>query len=207
MRIPIPASRRSTFTAMFLLVAALLAALGTQVVGPGRADADAAQLALGVLATSVAPGDEANAPIINAAKDDPALQLRSARRVGQPSVGSLWLIPTNDGRTCLGLEPDPSVVGPAVAVVDGKTVTSGPAPALVYNCESNDDVRATGLVTGTRGRVVGYAPDGTSEVTAVADDGSVRTLAKGAGIYVVPPGVARIAINGVGKPLGFTTAG
>lgn len=202
-------SRRSTWTASIaLLVGLAIIAISTQALGAGRADAQTARPTLAVLAGPVSPGDEANAPIVNAAKDDPTLQVGASRRVAQPSVGSLWIIPTSDGRTCLGLEPDPSVVGPAVAVVDGKTVTSGPPPALVYNCQNNDEVSSTGILTGTRGRVVGYAPDGTTTVTATDKNGAVGTLSKGPGSYIVPSGIVSVAVNGVAKPLGFaTTAG
>lgn len=171
--------------------------------------ADAANVSppLAILSQPVAAADVANGPILAAAADDPSLQDDRARRVGQVAIGSLWLIPTSDDRTCLGVEPDPSTVGPTTAVVDGRKVTNGPPPTLTYNCAPNDDVASAGLLTGLRGRLAGYAPDAVASVTATKANGSPVTVDTRQRVYAVPPGAVAVTVNGVARPFGFTTTG
>lgn len=194
-----------------LIVAAVILLVGLvvlrTVLDGANADAAAVSPPFAILSDPVPAGDAANSPILAAAKDDPTLQTDRARRVGRVTIGSLWLVPTSDDRTCLAVEPDPSTVGPVTAVVDGHKVTTGPPPNLTYNCVSNDVAASGGLLTGLRGRLAGYTPDGVTSVSAVEADGSQHAVDAQPHVYAVPPKAVGVVVNGSMQQFGFTTIG
>ncbi len=196
-------------TALLVLLAIAAAALVLRLtLNEGTAAAAPPVAAFAVLQSPAAAGVEANAPIQQAAQEDTSLNVPGARRVGQVGIGSLWLIPTSDGRTCLGIEPDPSAFAPVSTTVDGKTVSLGGPPTLTYNCVSNATAASQGLLTGLRGRIAGYTPDGAKAATATREDGTSVAVDASKQVFTVPARSVAISV-GAAPPerFGFTTAG
>ncbi len=139
-----------------LLTGTLASARGAR--NPGHRAHAAISSAYAALTRAPTVNDLANATIAGAAQHDPALVVPGARVLASDASGRTWLIPTTDGRLCLGLEP-----GTQYAALEQARHLEH--VALTYACAPTAQVDSTGVVLRTFGDIVGLVPDGVTQAT------------------------------------------
>jgi len=126
------------------------------------APASLAAFAGGALASG---GDGA---LVSAQAHDPTLDADAAALMAQSAQGMVWLIPTEDGRICLGLEPDGHY---------GGELPAGASIGVALSCRPASSVDAGGIELGIFNDAVGVVPDGVAAVTITSAGGDTQTLA------------------------------
>lgn len=130
--------------------------------------ADLGAFAEGVLARG---GDGA---LANAQAHDPQLDAAAAELIADGPQGRVWLIPTDDGRICLGVEPD----GHYDAELPG-----GGALGVAYTCRAASAADAAGIQLGIFHDAVGVVPDASSELAVSSPPGATAPLARSGDVW------------------------
>jgi hypothetical protein len=130
--------------------------------------ASLADFAAGALAGG---GDSA---VENAQAHDPALDADAAALMGQGALGTVWLIPTDDGRICLGVEPQ--------GHYDGE-LPGGASIGVAFSCQPASSVDAAGIELGIFRDAVGVVPDGVAAVTITTAAGDSQTVAVNGNVW------------------------
>jgi hypothetical protein len=142
------------------------------------APASLAAFAGGALASG---GDSA---LESAQVHDSTLDADAAALMAQGAQGMVWLIPTDDGRICLGLEPD--------GHYDGE-LPSGASIGVAFSCRPASSVDADGIELGIFDDAVGVVPDGVAAVTVTTATGVAQTIAVSGDVWRYSyPGAAAV---------------
>jgi hypothetical protein len=99
---------------------------------------------------------------------DPTLDADAAALMAQGVQGMVWLIPTDDGRICLGLEPGGHY---------DRELPSGASLGVAFSCRPAASVDADGIELGIFNDAVGVVPEGVAAVTVTSATGVAQTIA------------------------------
>jgi hypothetical protein len=171
-------TRRNALRALLALcVVGLVAGAAAQAAKKGNkahrrvfAHASAAAGAGGYSILSRAPTatDEENAQVVQARGHYPGLVPAEARVLSSSPEGRVWLMPTDNGELCLGIEPGSQYLQREKERGLGH-LTMG------FTCSSAGKAQQEGMLTRIYENVVGIVPDGVSKVSYVAGDAAAQT--------------------------------
>jgi hypothetical protein len=125
--------------------------------------AEAGDVAVTRLASNMRESDAANSGL-------PPIDPTEARILSTTGGTTVWLMPTTDDSTCLGLEQADGTIGGA--------------------CQPNSVALAQGMAAtvGSTAEIYGVVPDGVSAIQAERPDGSSFTVAVSGNVYTLPLG-------------------
>jgi len=112
--------------------------------------------------------DAENAEVLSTAHDDDGLRPAAARVLQVSPNGRTWLIPTDRGELCLGVQP--AAQHEALEHERGLEHLG-----LAYACSPTASVEAQGLVLRVYDEVVGIVPDGVASVATSVAGGAPET--------------------------------
>jgi hypothetical protein len=136
-----------------------------------------------VLGREPTAADAENAEVLATSHDDEGLRPAAARVLQTSPDGRTWLIPTDRGELCLGVQP----AGQYVARERERGLEH---LGLAYACSPTATVEAEGLVLRVYDEVVGLVPDDVSSVTTSVAGGAPQKRAVTGNTYrlTVPDG-------------------
>jgi hypothetical protein len=121
-----------------------------------------------VLARPPTTTDEENAQVVQAAGHYPGIVPAEARVLSTGPEGRVWLMPTDNGELCLGIEPGSQYVQREKERGLGH-LTMG------FTCNPAGKVQQEGMSTRVYENVVGIVPDGVSQIRYVAGSAAAQT--------------------------------
>lgn len=142
------------------------------------ATATATATGYAVLDRAPTAADVANGVIQGASRHDSALVPADARVLTDDATGKVWLVPSNDGRLCLAVQP----AGQYAAFETAHHLGS---VALATTCASDNAAASHGLALRLYNEVIGIAPDGVSTVSVALGTSAPVAVAVSTNVYRV----------------------